>query len=84
MDDADPDIARMAIDALVRNLEIIGEAVSRLSPALRSAHQDVPWRAIIGMRNTLIHQYFDVDTSVAIEAVEKDLDPLEEVLRSHL
>src|SRR5699024_9329469 len=84
INDGDTDVARMAIDAVVRNLEIVGEAVSRLSPAVTSSHPDVPWRAIVGMRNTLIHQYFEVHASVVIEAVDKDLEPLAAALQSHL
>jgi len=44
--------------AVVRQIEIIGEAASRLSNDFRSRHDDVPWRDIIGMRNKLIHEYF--------------------------
>jgi uncharacterized protein with HEPN domain len=47
--------------AIIRLIEIIGEAASRLSDHLRSQYADVPWSAVIGMRNRLIHAYFDVD-----------------------
>ena len=47
--------------ALLKCIEIIGEAASKISPEMRAAHSDVPWSDIIGMRNRLIHEYFRVD-----------------------
>ena len=46
---------------MIRNLEILGEAVKQVSPALRDRHGDVPWRRIAGMRDKLIHEYFGVN-----------------------
>ena len=60
----------------LKHVEIIGEAVSRLSDDLRSRYAAVPWRAIIGMRNTLIHGYFDVDRDAVWAVVENDLGKL--------
>lgn len=48
-------------DAIIRQLEIIGEAVKRLSDAVRQKHATIPWRYIAGMRDKLIHHYFQVD-----------------------
>jgi len=48
-------------DALIRCLEVIGEAVKRLSPDLREQHSDLPWRGMAGMRDLLIHAYDRVD-----------------------
>lgn len=50
----------MAQDAVVRNLEIIGEATKQLSDGLRARHPDLPWRAMARMRDRLIHAYFGV------------------------
>ena len=47
--------------ALIRLIEIAGEASSRLSPPFRDAHPEVPWGAIAGMRNRLVHAYFAID-----------------------
>ena len=63
-------------DAVIRNIEIIGEAVKNLSDALRSAHPNIPWKQIAGMRDKVIHDYFGVDLEIVWAAVEKDLPPL--------
>jgi uncharacterized protein with HEPN domain len=60
-------------DAVIRNLEIIGEAVKRLSPSLTGAHPDVPWRQIAGMRDKLVHDYFGVDLDLVWGVVEREL-----------
>ena len=52
---------KMVQDAVIRNLEIIGEAVKNLSPSFRTEHPDVPWKQIAGLRDILIHHYFGVD-----------------------
>lgn len=67
---------RKTQDAVVRNLEIIGEATKRLSVSLKSAHPDVPWKPIAGMRDKLIHDYFGVNVELVWEVVERDLPSL--------
>ena len=59
----------MAQDAVIRILEIIGEAVTRLSPQLKTAHSDVPWGEIAGMRNRLIHGYVSVNMQIVWDTV---------------
>jgi uncharacterized protein with HEPN domain len=65
-------------DAVVRNFEIIGEAVKNLSPALRKQHTEVQWAKIAGMRDRLIHHYFSVDWDVLWEAMRENLPTLKE------
>lgn len=72
---------RRTRDAVVRNLEIIGEAVKRLSPATREAHPDVRWRDIAGLRDFAIHRYDWVDFHEIWRIVENDLQPLLESVR---
>jgi uncharacterized protein with HEPN domain len=62
--------------ALVRLIEILGEAANGLSEAFKEKHPDIPWRAIIGTRNRLIHGYFDVDLDIVWNIVTRDLPSL--------
>jgi uncharacterized protein with HEPN domain len=55
---------RKTQDAVVRNLEIIGEAVKHLSASLTTSHPAIPWKQIAGMRDKLIHEYFGVDLNL--------------------
>jgi uncharacterized protein with HEPN domain len=62
--------------AALKALETIGEAASKISDMFRTAHPEIPWREIIGMRNRLIHAYFEVDLDKVWETVQDDLPPL--------
>ncbi len=63
-------------DAVIRRLEIIGEAAHRLSAETQAMHPQVPWRSMTQMRNPVIHQYDDVDLSIVWDTVQHDLPPL--------
>ena len=63
-------------DAIIRNFEVIGEAVKQLSPELREAHPDVPWQRVAGFRDVLIHDYMGVDLSEVWTVIEKELPRL--------
>ena len=67
--------------SLVRLLEIIGEAARGISPEFREANPDLPWESMIGMRDRLIHGYFDVNLDVVWQTVTEDLPPLIEKLK---
>jgi uncharacterized protein with HEPN domain len=60
-------------DAVVRNLEIVGEAAKRVSPALRKQAPGVPWREMAGMRDKLAHDYFGVDLDLVWDVVAAEL-----------
>lgn len=62
--------------ALVKCVEIIGEAAARVSPACKALHPDIPWADIIGMRNRLIHGYADVNLDTVWQTVTEELPPL--------
>jgi uncharacterized protein with HEPN domain/predicted nucleotidyltransferase len=67
-------------DSVIRGLEIIGEAVSRLSQNLKDAHPNVPWQQISGLRNRLIHGYFDVELDRVWKTVEEDVPGFEQAV----
>ncbi len=60
-------------DAIIRRLEIIGEAVKNLSKSFREKHHGIPWKQMAGMRDVLIHEYFDVDLSLTWSVVKIEL-----------
>lgn len=68
---------RMRQDAIIRKLEIIGEAVKRLSDETRARRSEIPWKQIAGMRDRLTHAYFGVDLGLVWRVVERDLQALE-------
>ncbi len=67
---------RKTIFAVTRAIEIIGEAVNNIPESFRSKYSDIPWRAIAGMRDKLIHQYFGVDLDVLWETTQQDVPQL--------
>lgn len=62
--------------ALVKCIEIVGEAASKVSEACRQAYPQVPWATIVAMRNRLIHAYFDIDLDRVWDTITDDLPPL--------
>jgi uncharacterized protein with HEPN domain len=60
-------------DAVIRNIEIIGEAVKKISSDLKSQYRDIPWREISGMRDKLIHDYMGEDVDVVWRTVQEDI-----------
>jgi uncharacterized protein with HEPN domain len=61
------------IDAVVRNLEIIGEASKNLPAQFRKQNKEIPWKVIIGMRNKVAHEYFGIDESILWETIKQDI-----------
>ncbi|MCH8832561.1 MAG: DUF86 domain-containing protein [Chloroflexi bacterium] len=67
--------------AVIRALEIIGEAARHIPANERRRHSQVPWQDMVAMRNKLIHQYFGVDLEVLWRTVQEDLPPLQNAIR---
>ena len=62
--------------AVLYHIEVIGEAVKRLSPSFRAAHPAIPWSSIAGMRDRLIHDYSNVDLDLVWDTVGQDVPDL--------
>ena len=80
----DLDSDRMLLFALVRAIEIIGEAASKLSPKARAAMPAVPWASVVAMRHRLVHAYFDIDRTILWKTATEEIPPLLSVLRAAL
>ena len=63
-------------DAVIRRLEIIGEAAARVSEATTVEMPNIPWKKMVGMRNLMIHEYDDVDLGIVWDTVKDDLPSL--------
>jgi uncharacterized protein with HEPN domain len=63
-------------DAVVRNLEIIGEAAKNISNGLKKKHPDVPWKELAGLRDRLIHQYFGINFDIVFQIAKEELPPI--------
>ncbi|MBW2100837.1 MAG: DUF86 domain-containing protein, partial [Deltaproteobacteria bacterium] len=72
----DLDRDRMLLLSLVKSIEILGEAASRISEEERLEYHKIPWRDIVAMRNRLIHGYFDINLDIVWHTVTKELPPL--------
>ncbi len=72
----DLDRDRMLVMAVLKEVEIIGEAAAKVSEETRAAHPEVPWPKIMGMRHRLVHVYFDVDLDRVWDTIERDLPAL--------
>lgn len=64
---------RMRIDAVIRNLEIIGEAVKQVPDSVQEKYPSIAWRKIAGLRDILIHKYFDVNLEVVWSVVQSNI-----------
>ena len=84
MQQADWVADRMRYDATLRNLELIGEAASRVPQASREAWAELPWRQMIATRNRLVHAYLGIDDDVVWSILRDALPPLCEQLRQRL
>ncbi|MBI1742538.1 DUF86 domain-containing protein [Candidatus Acetothermia bacterium] len=73
--------SRLVQDAVIREIGIIGEAARKISLPFQQAHPEITWSEIIGMRNILIHEYFEVDVQEVWKTVQSDLPLLKEQIK---
>jgi len=64
------------IDAVVRNLEVLGEAARQMPDEFVANHPDIPWRQVAGLRNRIVHDYFGLDLEIIWQVVQHDLPQL--------
>ena len=83
-DRKDLDSDEMLLFALVRAVEVAGEAASRVSPETRAELTELPWDSMIGMRNRLVHAYFDINHDILWTTVTEAAPPLVERIRKVL
>jgi len=69
-------------DAVIRRIEIIGEAVKNIPDDIKEKYKDIPWRNIMGMRDILIHQYFGVDLELTWEVINNNIPELKKKISS--
>jgi uncharacterized protein with HEPN domain len=75
---------RLVAFAVVRAIQLVGQAARRVSEQLQATHPEIPWREMIGMRNIVVHDYADVDLSLVWKTVREDLPGLIERLQAIL
>ena len=76
----DLDRDQMLTLALMKAIETVGEAASKLSPEFRDRHPELPWQSIMGMRHKLVHAYFEVDLDMVWHTTLNELLPLIQIL----
>jgi len=74
--------SKMAEHAVVRNIEVIGEASKHLSPGFKEKHTDIPWKDMVKMRNKVTHFYFGISYDIVWKVVKRDIPVLEEKLKA--
>ncbi len=80
----DLDVDRLLLFAVLRAIEVIGEAASKVTDETQAAMPSIPWASIIGMRNRLIHGYFDIDANVVWRTASEEIPSLHRALRQQL
>lgn len=70
--------------ALTWNIQVIGEASNFLTKEFRNEHPQTDWRAIIGMRNVLVHDYYQIDEEELWEVIQADIPPLKQQIEQYL
>ena len=68
-------------DAVIRNLEIIGEAANRLPDDFKMQHSNIDWFKVVGLRNRIVHGYFGIDLAIVWQIIEHDLPGLKALLK---
>ena len=70
--------------AVVKNIEIIGEAANMLTPIFQQSHPETPWKMVKGMRNYIVHEYFQIDDIVVWDVIKNNIPELREQILRYL
>ena len=70
--------------AVVKNIEMMGEAANMLTTEFQESHPETPWKMVKGMRNYIVHEYFQIDSVVVWDVVTKDLSALQNQIEKYL
>ncbi|MBQ6751603.1 MAG: DUF86 domain-containing protein [Bacteroidaceae bacterium] len=70
--------------AVVKNIEIMGEAANMLTAEFQAAHPETPWKMVKGMRNYIVHEYFQIDSQVVWDVVSKELATLHQQITTYI
>ncbi|MBI3155108.1 MAG: DUF86 domain-containing protein [Burkholderiales bacterium] len=81
---ADLDTDRMLLFAVVRAIEVVGEAANHVSPACRALLPGLPWLAIVGMRHRIVHAYFQIDADTVWKTATEELPALRSAVQAAL
>lgn len=71
---------KKTINAVIRSIEVIGEAAKNIPDALREKYINVPWKKMAGMRDKLIHEYFGIDLEIVWQVIKNDLPPVKPLI----
>lgn len=75
---------RKTVNAVVRSIEIIGEATKKIPKSLKDKYPDIPWKKMAGMRDKLIHEYFGIDLEILWKVAKDELPPLKPLIKKIL
>jgi uncharacterized protein with HEPN domain len=71
-------------NAVIRSIEVIGEATKKLPRSLRSKYPSIPWKKMTGMRNKMIHEYFGIDLEILWKTIKEDIPSLKPLIKAVL
>ena len=75
---------KKTINAVVRSLEIIGEAAKKIPNSMRAEYSEIPWKRMAGMRDKLMHEYFGIDLEIVWEVIQREIPPLKPFIQKVL
>lgn len=73
---------RLRQSAVIRQLEVIGEATKNIPDSFRKKYPEIPWKKIVGLRDIIIHTYFEIDLDITWEIIKKDLPLLKKQVQN--